>query len=166
MHGVLCQSPETAGLLAVKAYNPKGAWSVGFWLARTIYIRWMYGMFGRKITKYTVIYGVYIRFWPALMECCVNHRQQQDIGRVKAYNPKDTWRVVSFTGNSRVIGRVKAYNLKGAWSVMSITGNSRVIGRVKAYNPKNTWRVVSFTGNSRVIGRQRLQFKGCMQCRV
>jgi len=27
-------------------------------LARTIYIRCIYGMFGREITKYTVIYGV------------------------------------------------------------------------------------------------------------
>jgi len=35
-------------------------------LARTIYIRCTYGIFGREITKYTVIYGVYIRFWPTL----------------------------------------------------------------------------------------------------
>jgi hypothetical protein len=35
-------------------------------LARTIYIRLIYGIFGREITKYTVIYGVYIRFWPTL----------------------------------------------------------------------------------------------------
>ena len=35
-------------------------------LARTIYIRCIYGIFGRKITKYTVIYGVYVRFWPTL----------------------------------------------------------------------------------------------------
>jgi hypothetical protein len=35
-------------------------------LARTIYIRCIYGVFGREITKYTVIYGVYIRFWPTL----------------------------------------------------------------------------------------------------
>ena len=30
-------------------------------LARTIYIRCIYGIFGREIIKYTVIYGVYIR---------------------------------------------------------------------------------------------------------
>ena len=30
-------------------------------LARTIHIRLLYGIFGRVITKYTVIYGVYIR---------------------------------------------------------------------------------------------------------
>jgi len=28
-------------------------------LARTIYIRFIYGIFGREIAKYTVIYGVY-----------------------------------------------------------------------------------------------------------
>ena len=35
-------------------------------LARTICIRCIYGIFGREITKYTVIYGVYIWFWPTL----------------------------------------------------------------------------------------------------
>ena len=35
-------------------------------LARTIYIRYIYGIFGREIIQYTVIYGVYIRFWPTL----------------------------------------------------------------------------------------------------
>jgi hypothetical protein len=35
-------------------------------LARTICIRCVYGIFGREITKYTVIYCVYIRFWPTL----------------------------------------------------------------------------------------------------
>jgi len=36
-------------------------------LARSIYIRCVYGVFGREITTYTVIYGVYIRFWPTLL---------------------------------------------------------------------------------------------------
>jgi hypothetical protein len=36
-------------------------------LARTIYIYGVYTVyFGRDITEYTVIYGVYIRFWPTL----------------------------------------------------------------------------------------------------
>jgi len=35
-------------------------------LARTVYIRFIYGIFGRESTKYTVIYDVYIRFWPTL----------------------------------------------------------------------------------------------------
>ena len=32
-------------------------------LARTICVQCKYEIFGREITKYTVIYGVYIRFW-------------------------------------------------------------------------------------------------------
>ena len=32
----------------------------------TKYGVYIYGIFGRKITKYTVIYGVYTRFWPTL----------------------------------------------------------------------------------------------------
>jgi hypothetical protein len=35
-------------------------------LAITIYIRCVYGFFGRQITKCTVKYGVYIWFWPTL----------------------------------------------------------------------------------------------------
>jgi len=35
-------------------------------LDRTIYIRCIYGIFVREITKYMVIYGVYTRFWPTL----------------------------------------------------------------------------------------------------
>jgi len=35
-------------------------------LARTIYIRCIYDIVGRKITKCTVKYVVYIRFWPTL----------------------------------------------------------------------------------------------------
>ena len=50
-------------------------------MARTIYIRCKYGIFGREITKYTVIYGVYIRFWPT-----VNiDIWQTDTGRSVAY---------------------------------------------------------------------------------
>ena len=38
-------------------------------LARTIYIQCIYGIFGREITKYTIIYGAYIQFWPTLHVC-------------------------------------------------------------------------------------------------
>ena len=31
-----------------------------------IYIRCIFDIYGREITEYTVIYGVYIRFWPTL----------------------------------------------------------------------------------------------------
>jgi hypothetical protein len=45
-------------------------------LARTIYIRWcIYGIFGREITEYTVIYSVYIRFWPT--QVCIDDRVVQ-----------------------------------------------------------------------------------------
>jgi len=40
-------------------------------LARTIYIQCIYGIFGREITKYTIMYSAYIRFWPTLHICCV-----------------------------------------------------------------------------------------------
>ena len=53
-------------------YYPKGGGgghyhSVG--LARTLYIRCIYGIFGRETTKYTGIYSAYIRFWPTLPQC-------------------------------------------------------------------------------------------------
>jgi hypothetical protein len=31
------------------------------------YTRCIYGIFGRGITRHTVVYGVYIRFWPTLI---------------------------------------------------------------------------------------------------
>ena len=40
--------------------------SVG--LARTIHVRCIYGFFGSEFTINTVIYGVYIRFWPILLK--------------------------------------------------------------------------------------------------
>jgi hypothetical protein len=47
---------------AVRMTQQKGC--IG--LARTIYIRCIYGTFGRDIAKYTVIHSVYTRFWPTL----------------------------------------------------------------------------------------------------
>ena len=40
-------------------------------LARTINIRCIYGIFGRETTKYTVIYGEYMRLWPTLTIYCM-----------------------------------------------------------------------------------------------
>jgi hypothetical protein len=40
--------------------------NVGLGLAKTINIRCIYGIFGGEITKYTVMYGVYIRSWLTL----------------------------------------------------------------------------------------------------
>jgi hypothetical protein len=54
-------------------------WRKCIGLARTIYIyiyiyiRYIYGILGREIIKYTVIYGVYIRFWPTLHMCKHTH---------------------------------------------------------------------------------------------
>jgi len=55
-----------------------------------IYIPCTYGIFGREITKYTVIYGVYIQFWPTLQLChvrfaykrCVTYKQLYEFIRV------------------------------------------------------------------------------------
>ena len=35
-------------------------------LARAVYTRCIYSIFGREVTKNAVIYGVYMRFWPTL----------------------------------------------------------------------------------------------------
>ena len=51
-------------------------------LARTIYIRCIYRIFGREITKYTVIYGVYVRFWPTLHMCTWMHTYNKQRGYV------------------------------------------------------------------------------------
>jgi len=32
-----------------------------------IYIWCVYGIYGREFTKYTVIYGAFIRYWPTLL---------------------------------------------------------------------------------------------------
>ena len=32
-----------------------------------IHTRCIHGILGREITKYTVVYGVYVRFWPTLL---------------------------------------------------------------------------------------------------
>jgi hypothetical protein len=39
---------------------------IGLGLARTIYIRCIYGNFGREITIYAVIYNVFVQSWPTL----------------------------------------------------------------------------------------------------
>jgi len=48
-----------------RALDHRNHSSIG--LARTIYIRCIYGIIGRDITKYTVVYGVYVRSWPILL---------------------------------------------------------------------------------------------------
>jgi hypothetical protein len=46
-------------------------------LARIIYIRFVYGIIGREFTIYTVIYGVYIRFWPTLITSKARTQMQE-----------------------------------------------------------------------------------------
>jgi hypothetical protein len=59
------------GTLCIKQKSLNTEGSVFVELARTISIRYIYGIFGRETTIYTVIYGVYIRFWPTLRICQV-----------------------------------------------------------------------------------------------
>ena len=44
-------------------------------LARTIYVRYIYGNSGREIIKFMSIYGVYIRSCPTLVLCDVRGLQ-------------------------------------------------------------------------------------------
>ena len=37
----------------------------------------MHGTFGRNIIEYTVIYGVYVRFWPTLVNCHAGNRRMK-----------------------------------------------------------------------------------------
>jgi hypothetical protein len=41
----------------------------------------MYGIFGREITIHTVIYGVYIRFWPTLLMIDLQLQLYGHVGR-------------------------------------------------------------------------------------
>jgi len=50
----------------------------------TVYI---YSIFGREIIKYTVIYGVYIRFWPTL--ACI-HSNTHTHAHMRAHTHTDT----------------------------------------------------------------------------
>jgi hypothetical protein len=61
---------RTAKCIHWNITQQEGRFNIG--LARTIYIRCIYGIFGRKTTKYTVIYGACIRFWPTLVKIIYN----------------------------------------------------------------------------------------------
>jgi hypothetical protein len=64
-------------------------------LARTIYIRWIYGIFGRGITKYTVIYTEYIRFWPILGMINQNSNRWR--------SPNGHWMLIHCKGGNMVL---------------------------------------------------------------
>ena len=56
-------------------------------LAKTIYIQCIHGNFGREITKYTVIYCVYIRFWPTLQMLHQNKTQWHAFADIFSQHP-------------------------------------------------------------------------------
>ena len=61
--GVVCMCVMHIGCLVKSViYSDQN----GLGLARTVYIRCIYGILGRDPTKYTVIYVAYLRFWPTL----------------------------------------------------------------------------------------------------
>jgi len=60
-----CQASKVSSLLHV-LHHAHLVTHTCIGLASTIHTQCMYGMFGREITKYTVTYGEYIRFWPTL----------------------------------------------------------------------------------------------------
>jgi len=55
-----------ACMLCMSGSSSRWQWDVCLGLARTLHIRCMYGIFGREMTKFTVIYGVCIWFRPTL----------------------------------------------------------------------------------------------------
>jgi len=59
-------NPLTTWASLCLSYTPTTRANTFLGLARTIYTRCVYNIFGREITKSTAIYGVYIRFWPTL----------------------------------------------------------------------------------------------------
>ena len=73
-----------------------GSNSIFVGLARTIYIRCIYGISGREIIKYTVMYGVYIRFWPTLhigtqVPCSVASCFRRPLGMPHTRVCRDAW---------------------------------------------------------------------------
>jgi hypothetical protein len=59
-----------------------------------IYMRCIYVFFGREITKYTVIYGVYLRFWPTLR--IFNRVQREQRGQaLLTHQSPGKWRYTS-----------------------------------------------------------------------
>ena len=64
-------------------------------LAKTIYIRCIHGIFGREITTYTVIHGVYVRFWPTLvitnlLWCAICREGEETYTHSRAHTLKST----------------------------------------------------------------------------
>jgi len=74
-------------------------------LARSIYKRCIYGICGRENTKYTVIYGVYIGFWPTLEMSHLG--TSKDVQKPRSSFGRHLWMVKSVSGvhSHDIIGR-------------------------------------------------------------
>ena len=68
-------------------------------LARTICIRGLYDIFGRDITKCTVIYGAYMRFWPTLKSHACN-ASKRDGGCFEHIDELNTVQLVKNQGST------------------------------------------------------------------
>jgi hypothetical protein len=80
----------------------------GVGLARTIYIRFTYGIFGLEITKYTVYLYVYIRFWPTLKKRRVVMAVEQIhiVGQNRIYAPYMTVYLIESLPKTPYIHRI------------------------------------------------------------
>ena len=61
------------------------------WMARTIYVQCINGIFGRDLTKYTVIYGVHVRFWPTLNKCAHTYSHMHMFKQYMQTHTPDTY---------------------------------------------------------------------------
>jgi hypothetical protein len=55
------------------------------------HIRCVYGILGREITKYTVIYGVHVRFWPTLNKCAHTYSHMHMFKQYMQTHTPDTY---------------------------------------------------------------------------
>jgi len=74
------------------------------------HIRCVYGVFGREITRYTVIYVVCIQFWPTLQ---VSHNR--------------VWESSNYKGSARRHRHSKWHKLEICWSILLVSTSSRRI---------------------------------------
>jgi len=75
----------------------------------------MYGIFGRGITKHTVKYGAYIRFWPTLH---VIHIYDEGTVASRCYRQREKvcWQVVLAKGKGVLAGGAsKGKRCAGRW---------------------------------------------------
>jgi hypothetical protein len=66
IRGTLTHSTVCVGLARILYI-----WCVYIWCVYIWCVYGIFGIFGREITKYTVVYGVNVWFWPTLRMCCI-----------------------------------------------------------------------------------------------